>query len=331
MAPLPFPRRALLSAALAAPLAGCGRRRGGELAVGYLNNLAHAQPLVGAAGRWPRELGVRMVAFPAGPAVMEALTAGSLIAGFMGPSAVVNAFVRSRGRRGLILRGGASGGASLVTRADKKIDRPGQLSGKILTSSQIASTPDVSLRAYLTQQQLAPRDRGGDVTVLPMPNAEALALLKRGQLDGSWAQEPWASRMVAQAGCRRLLDERELWPDGRFPTSLLVTTRQALDEHPALLDRLVALLDDETARLRAAADGGKAEVGEALARAVGKPLPPPVLADAWGRFSLDTDPMLDGVREVARRMKAIGYLPPEGQLDGILAGTTAPTALLEAP
>lgn len=315
-------RRSLLGAALAAPaLGGCRRGGGDALAVGYLNNLAHAQPLVGAStGRWAQALGVRMVAFPAGPSVMEALTAGSLIAGFMGSSPVVNAFVRSKGKRGLLLRGGASGGASLVVRAERQITGPEQLRGKLLTASQIASTPDIALRSYLASQGLAPRDRGGDVVMVPMPNAEALALLKRGQLDGSWAQEPWASRMVAQAGCKRLLDERELWPEGRFPTSLLVTTRRALDEHGPLLQRLVGLLDDETARLRGLADGGRGEVGNALAKAVGKPLPEAVLRDAWGRFELVNDPMLDGLEEINRRMKAIGYIAPEGSIDGILVG-----------
>jgi NitT/TauT family transport system substrate-binding protein len=288
-----------------------------------MNNLTHAQPLVGAAsGRWTAALGLPMMAFPAGPAVMEALSAGTLLAGFMGPSAAVNAFVRSRGKRGLVLRGNASGGASLVVQRDLPLSAPEHLRGRLLTASQIASTPDVSLRAYLAQHRLAPRDRGGDVVLLPMPNTEAFVTLKRRQIAGVWAQEPWASRMVA-AGARRLLDERELWPHGRFPTSLLVTTRRAIDEQPAKIERLLGLLNDETARLRRSPDGGFQEASQALSKAIGRALPPAILQDAWGRFELTTDPMPEALAETARRMKAIGYLPAEGSLDGMLLDRSA--------
>ena len=79
----------------------------------------------------------------------------------------------------------------------------------------------------------------------------------------------------------------------------------------------MALLEDETTRLRKAADGGLGEVGEALGKAMGRALPEAVLRDAWGRLELTTDPMEDGLRETARRMQAIGYLPPGG-IEGLL-------------
>jgi NitT/TauT family transport system substrate-binding protein len=86
-------RRSFLSAMAAVCVggAGCGRssRGDGSFTIGYLNNITHAQVLVGAAsGRWARALGAstKLMAFPAGPAVMEALAAGSIDAGFVGPT-----------------------------------------------------------------------------------------------------------------------------------------------------------------------------------------------------------------------------------------------------
>lgn len=316
-------RRALLGATASMPLLASCRHGGEALAIGYLNNLTHAQPLLGASdGRWSAALGLSMMAFPAGPAVMEALSTGTLLAGFLGPSAAVNAYLRSGGKRGLVLLGAASGGASLVVNPDRKIEGPEGLRGRVVTASLIASTPDISLRTYLRQHGLRPRDRGGDVTILPMSNTEAFAMLKRRHIDAVWAQEPWASRMVA-AGARRLLDERELWPHGRFPTSLLVTTRRAIDEQPAKIERLLGLLNDETARLRRSPDGGFQEASQALSKAIGRALAPAILQDAWGRFELTTDPMPEALAETARRMKAIGYLPAEGSLDGMLLDRSA--------
>lgn len=312
-----FSRRAALGL-LAAAATGCGRRaRGASFAIGYVNNVMNAQPLVAAMrGTWARELGATLIAFPAGPAVMEALTAGSIDAGFLGPAAVVNAYVRSGGRRLRVLSGAASGGASLVAKPGVVATRPSDLRALTVTASQIGSTPDVALRGWIHAAGLASRDRGGDITIVPMPNAEANELLKRGKLDAVWAQEPWASRMVA-AGAVRVHDERDLWPNRRFPTVLLAASRRALESDPARVRALVEALARETTRIAESGDAGADEVAEALAKALGKALPKATFADAWSRFSLTTDPQGEALVRVAATMRAIGYLP-DGTLDGIL-------------
>jgi NitT/TauT family transport system substrate-binding protein len=333
-APGEISRRGWISAAASLALAsapGCRRAHPSrEFSVGYVTNFTHAQPLVGAhSGRWARALGGKIIAFPAGPAVMEALAAGSIHAGFLGPSAALNAFVRSRGRRGIILSGAASGGASLVSRRGLDLTSPEALRHRVISASQIASTPDVSLRAYLRAHHLAPRDQGGDVTVLPMTNTEAFQLLKRGHLDGSWAQEPWASRMVLQGGGQRAIDERDLWPGRRFPTSLLATTQEVRREAASKIEILLGLLADETARLGKLADGGAGEVADALAAALGKKLPPDVLREAWSRLELTDDPIPSALERFADEMRATGYLPP-GSLEGLVA-RGGPTARQETP
>ena len=45
--------------------------------------------------------------------------------------------------------------------------------------------------------------------------------------DGAWVPEPWASRMVVEGGGTVLVDERTLWPDGRFPTGAALLTALA--------------------------------------------------------------------------------------------------------
>jgi NitT/TauT family transport system substrate-binding protein len=306
---------------------GCGRRKSGSdaFAVGYLNNITHAQALVGVArGAWGQALGqsTRLIAFPAGPAVMEALSAGSIDAGFLGPTAIINAFVRSKGTRLRILSGSASGGASLVARKALSIRGASGLAGRTVTASLIGSTPDVSLRAYLTANGLRPLDRGGDVRVIPMANAEAFALLKRGQLDAAWAQEPWASRMVERAGCERVLDERELWAGGRFPTTILAASTRGLEAFPRQIATLVGLLGDETRRMEQDGERARGEVGDALAVALGARLSDGVLRDAWGRFAVTTEAMPAALDKVAADMRAIGYLP-QGSLDGLMARGTS--------
>ena len=56
--------------------------------------------------------------------------------------------------------------------------------------------------------------------------------------------EPWASRLVLEGGGSVLVDEKSLWPGGRFVTTQLVVRTQFLEEHPqtvkALLEGQVA-------------------------------------------------------------------------------------------
>ena len=44
-------------------------------------------------------------------------------------------------------------------------------------------------------------------------------MFKRGDIDGAWVPEPWASRLVLEAGARVFLDEESLWARGQFVTT----------------------------------------------------------------------------------------------------------------
>src|SRR2546427_663233 len=85
---------------------------------------------------------------------------------------------------------------------------------------------------------------GGDVHVLPQEGSLTLTAFKQGQIDGAWVPEPWASRLIVEGGGRVLVDERDLWPQGKFVTTNLIVSTTFLKDHPrrvrALLDGLFA-------------------------------------------------------------------------------------------
>ena len=60
-----------------------------------------------------------------------------------------------------------------------------------------------------------------------------------GEIDGAWLPEPWASRLVLEAGGKTLVDEKTLWPDEEFQTTILIVSRQFLEDHP---DTVAALI-----------------------------------------------------------------------------------------
>lgn len=219
-----------------------------ELKLGYFGNITHAAALVGInQGFLAKELGstkLSTATFNAGPAAIEALNAGAIDAAYIGPNPAINSFVKSGGESVSVIAGAAAGGAQLVVRPD--INSAADLKGKTLATPQLGGTQDVALRAWLGSQGYDTNvDGSGDVAINPTDNAQTLKLFQDGKLDGAWLPEPWASRLVLQAGAKVLVDEKDLWDGsasgkpGEFPTTILIVNKTFAAEHP---DTVKALL-----------------------------------------------------------------------------------------
>jgi ABC-type nitrate/sulfonate/bicarbonate transport system substrate-binding protein len=59
-----------------------------------------------------------------------------------------------------------------------------------------------------------------------------------GELDGAWVPEPWATQMI-QAGGHVLVDERTLWPEGKYVTTHLIVSTAFLQAHPDVVKNLI--------------------------------------------------------------------------------------------
>ena len=282
-----------------------------ELRLGYFANVTHAPALVGVAGgQFEEALGdtkLTTQVFNAGPAAIEALNAGAIDATFIGPNPAINNFVKSNGEAVRIIAGSTSGGAQLVVR--EGIDTAADLEGTKIASPQLGGTQDVALRAWLTENGLENDIQGGgDVAVTPTENAQTLTLFQNGELDGGWLPEPWASRLVLDAGAHVLVDEKDLWDDGQFLTTHLIVRTDFLEEHPETVE---ALLRGEVAAidwLDANPDEAKTLVNGEIEKIAGKPLSDAVLDRAFTNITFTTDPLAGTLNTLLE--------------DGVTAGTT---------
>ena len=318
--------RASLATSLvaAAALAGCARERPEErpFRLGFSPNVTHAQALVGVEdGTFARALGGRLETrtFNAGPAAMEALFSGDLDASYVGPGPAIIAFLRSRGEALRVVAGAASGGAVLVVR---DATRPQDLAGKRVASPQLGNTQDVALRTWLRAQGLAEGGRHG-VEVTPLASSDILSMFARAELAGAWVPEPWGARLVGEAGGTVLVDERDLWPGGRFPTTVLVVSTRALERRrPEVVALLRAHL--ELTRRWSRDPAAFAELANAAyGRYAGKPLRDGVLADAFSRLVPAAEPFRPQLEEMARRTQALGFAPA-GDVSAIVDETLLP-------
>ena len=103
------------------------------------------------------------------------------------------------------------------------ITRPEDLKGKKIATPQLGNTQDVALRYWLKQKGLkTTKEGGGDVSIMPQDNAtrSTRSSPARSTAPGcpSRSRRGWSA-----AGGKVLVDERDLWPDGKFViTHLLV-------------------------------------------------------------------------------------------------------------
>ncbi len=274
--------------------ANSGGTSASELRLGFFANVTHATPLVGLKeGFFAKELGTTKITttvYNAGPSAIEALKAGSIDATYIGPNPSISGFTSTNGDLLRIVAGATSGGASLVVKPE--INSPADLKGKKIATPQLANTQDVAARAWLAQQGLKTDIKGGgDVSIVPTENALTLNLFKSGELDGAWLPEPWATRLVQEAGAKVLLDERTLWPEGKFVTTNLIVRKDFLDKHP---DTIEALLKGQVATtdwINANPDKAKVDVNDQLTAFTQKGLPPAVVDGAWKNLEITNDPV----------------------------------------
>ena len=259
------------------------------LRLGFFPNLTHAVPIIGLVhGDIPRALapvGVDPKPFNAGPEAMEALFAGALDACYVGPAPAINGYLRSQGQALVIVSGAAQNGAGLIVRKEANIHGPNDLHGKKLASPQLGNTQDVALRIYLKDNGLQTKDRGGDVQLMPLANADILALMKQKQLDGAWVPEPWTSRLIDEADGLLLVDERDRWPDKKFPTTVLVVTKTLAAEHPEIVQKLVGANVATIAWMNANPDEARKLVDTGLQKWAKKALPEELLKRAYANVT----------------------------------------------
>ena len=289
----------------------------GTIRIAFFPNLTHAPALVGIArGDFQSASpGYRIESkvVNAGPDAMEALLAGEVDFAYVGPSPAVNTYLKSGGKALKILAGACSGGAALVSRQGVDIRTVSELDGRRVAVPQLGGTQDVSLRHFLSMNHLSPKENGGSVEILPVKNPDILALYLQQQIDAAWVPEPWASRLVADARAKVVVDEASLWPNHRFTTTVLVVSTRFSESHPDAVQQILRAHGEIISWLNGHSREAKILVNQALKKLTGKSLSVPVIDAAWSHLTFSSDPEPDNIVTMAESARDAGYL--KGQID----------------
>lgn len=300
-------RKALfLTAALTActTLAGCGGKEKELTAinVGYFNNVTHAQALYMKAegtlkAALPSGLTINWTAFNAGPAEVEALFAGDIDIGYIGPVPAITANVRSKGDV-VILSGASAAGAELVKSPSADITEISDLSGKTVAIPQIGNTQHLCLLKILSDNGLAPADKGGDVNVTAVENADVQNMMDQGNIDAALVPEPWGTTLV-HGGAGIVLDYDEVYNGGDYPVAVVVVRKEFMEAHPDIVSAFLAEHEKTTAILQENTEDAAKIVNGEINTATGKSLDASILTGAFQKLLFSTEVNEDAIRDFA--------------------------------
>ncbi len=280
--------------------------------IGYFSNLTHGTVLVGERqGIIQRALGstrVEFVVFSAGPAEVEALNAGSIDLGWVGPFPAINGYTATHGRDLRIIAGSASGGAKLVVNP-ARVHSVADLPGKRIATPQFGNTQDVAFLNWAAGQgwRIDPQSGRGPVSVVRTANRTILDAYRNGSVDGAWAPEPIASLLVAQGG-RVLVDESSLWPGGTFATTDVIAAQSFLAAHPDVVEAVLRGSVATDAWIAAHPAEAEASANAEISALTGRPLPREAIDAAWGSIRFTDDPLASTVNTEAGDAVRAGLL-----------------------
>jgi NitT/TauT family transport system substrate-binding protein len=291
-----------------------------RIRLGFFPNITHAQALYAkATGYYETNINasIKWQAFNAGPSAIESLFADAIDATFVGPNPAINGFLRSHGEKFVIVCGAASGGAALVVREGSGIKTEKDFASKIVASPQLGNTQDVAARVWLAEKGYKLKDRGGNVTLIPLTSSDQLTLFKKNQLDAAWTIEPWVSRLELEAKGRILLEEKSLWPEGKYVTTHLVVNRAFLREKAALIKALIRAHVELTEKMNADKKGFERVLNDQIKQETTRSLKPEVLERALERVELTWDPLPTSLYRAAESAHKIGFIREKPDLRSI--------------
>lgn len=264
--------------------------------IGYFANVTHAPALVAKDKALfekafaKSKTKVEWITFNAGPSAIEAFKGGAIDVSYIGPNPTIAGYASTKGSLIRIIAGSTANGAQLIVKPT--INTVADLAGKKIASPQLGNTQDVALRAWLASKNYKTSISGaGDVTVIPTENAQTFTLFQRGDIDGAWVPEPWASRLVLEASGKVFLDEKDIWPKKQFLTTQLIAQTSYLEKYPKTIETLLSGHIAAINLIKKNPAAAQESVQQQINAATGKRLADNVIARAWTNLQFTYDPL----------------------------------------
>lgn len=302
-----------LSAALfAAALSSCGLKEDSSgkinVRIAYFPNIIHTQALVmknrgTLEEKWKDVCNVTWTSFNAGPAETEALFAGEIDIGYMGPVPAINANVKSDGDV-KIISNATNAGAVLLAGKDAGISSVKDLADKKIAVPQLGNTQHLCLLNLLTEYGLS----ASDVTITASSNADIVNLIDSGRVDAAVVPEPWGTTMEKNGTAKVISDYNELFLKGDYPSALVIASNDFLKDHPDLAAGFLEAHEEATLFIQEHPEDMQEIVNTEIKAATGKSPDPDVIQSAFSRIKADSTLNTEAIMTFADISKQEGFI-----------------------
>ena len=288
-----------------------------KIRIAFFPSIIHAVPIVGMENQifsenLDTDLDIQVKIFDSGPQVIESIFSNSVDLAYVGPGPVINGYLKSDGKDLKILASAANGGASFVIQKNSGLESIENYSGKRIAAPQISNTQDVSLRHYLAENGLISAEKGGDVFVLNISNPDIYTLFAKGDIDGAWVPEPWATMLVEELDGIRLFDENEFWPENKFSSVLLIGRADYIEKNPEIIKKWIDANEKTVKWINDNPTESKKLYNEFLKDYMGKTLPEKIVEESFSNIVITSEPVEKSIHIFAERADSLGYLGRDG-------------------
>ncbi len=192
------------------------------------------------------------------------------------------------------------------------------LKGKRIATPQLGNTQDIAAKWYV--KNVLKQDDTDNI--IPVPNAEQPALFKLGRVDAAWSPEPWATRLIKEAGGTEIAQEKDLWKGGEFSLTLVITTPEFLAAHPETVRAFLAEHERLTAELAKDPANQVNALASGISKASGKSISRVLVAQALPHVKFTTDPLPETLAIQAQWAFDTKVLKDKVKLDGLVVPAT---------
>jgi NitT/TauT family transport system substrate-binding protein len=129
--------------------------------------------------------------------------------------------------------------------------------------------------------------------------------------------EPWATRLVTEGGGKILVDEADLWPQGKFVTTQLIVTTSFLKAHPDVVQKLVNGQVAANEFIKSNPFDAQTDVSNNIARITGKAIPGDLVIASFKNIEFTDDPIATSLVKNNKDASKIEGLTSADSLKGI--------------
>jgi len=286
-----------------------------DVRIAYFPNITHTQALVmknqeKLEKQWVDTCNVSWTSFNAGPAEVEALFAGEIDIGYIGPVPALSANVKSKGEV-KILTNSTNAGAVLLKRKEAGIETLADLAGKKIAVPQLGNTQHLCLLSLLSDNGLKTTDEGGDITITASSNADILNLIDNASVDAAFVPEPWGTTIENNGNAEVMLDYDEVFLEGNYPTAVVVVHEDFMKEHPDLVEDFLAAHEETTAYIAENLSEALPIINKEIEDATGKALDEDVIQKAFSRINVTSELNHEAIMTFAQISKDEAFIDEE--------------------